>query len=109
MHKAFLVLSDGTVFEGTRIGAEIDSVGELVFTTGMVSYLETLTDPGYAGQIVMQTFPMIGNYGVIEADFEGDCALRGYVVRECCTSPSNFRSQYFLEQPRKTFRFALTI
>ena len=96
MHKAFLVLSDGTVFEGTRIGAETDAIGELVFTTGMVSYLETLTDPGYAGQIVMQTFPMIGNYGVIEADFEGDCALRGYIVRECCTSPSNFRSQYDL-------------
>ena len=96
MHKAFLVLSDGTVFEGTRIGAETDAIGELVFTTGMVSYLETLTDPGYAGQIVMQTFPMIGNYGVIEADFEGDCALRGYIVRECCTEPSNFRSQYDL-------------
>lgn len=98
MHKAYLVLSDGTVFEGTGIGAEIDSIGELVFTTGMVSYLETLTDPGYDGQIVMQTFPMIGNYGVMEADFEGNCTLRGYVVRECCDSPSNFRSQYHLEK-----------
>lgn len=98
MQKAFLILSDGTVFEGIRIGADCDSIGELVFTTGMCSYLETLTDPGYDGQIVIQTFPMIGNYGVIEADFEGDCALHGYVVRECCTSPSNFRSQYHLEQ-----------
>ena len=97
MDKAYLVLSDGSVFAGTRIGAPGDCVGELVFATGMVGYLETLTDPGYAGQIVMQTFPMIGNYGVMEADFEGDCALRGYVVRELCTDPSNFRSQYDLD------------
>ncbi len=97
MDKAYLVLSDGSVFAGTRIGAPGDCVGELVFSTGMVGYLETLTDPGYAGQIVMQTFPMIGNYGVMEADFEGDCALRGYVVRELCTDPSNFRSQYDLD------------
>ena len=72
-------------------------MGELVFATGMVGYVETLTNPGYAGQIVMQTFPMIGNYGVMEADFEGDCALRGYVVRELCADPSNFRSQYDLD------------
>ena len=97
MDKAYLVLSDGSVFAGKRIGAPGDCVGELVFATGMVGYLETLTDPGYAGQIVMQTFPMIGNYGVMEADFEGDCALRGYVVRELCTGPSNFRSQYDLD------------
>ncbi len=96
MSKAYLILEDGSVFEGTGIGAPIDAVGELVFTTGMCGYVETLTDPSYAGQIVMQTFPMIGNYGVMEADFEGDCALRGYVVRECCTSPSNFRFQYDL-------------
>ena len=65
MEKAYLVLSDGRVFEGRRIGASGSNVGELVFTTGMVGYLETLTDPSYAGQIVMQTFPLIGNYGVI--------------------------------------------
>lgn len=63
----------------------------------MVGYLETLTDPSYAGQIVMQTFPLIGNYGVIEEDFEGDCAVKGYVVRELCEEPSNFRSQYDLD------------
>ena len=97
MDKAYLVLSDGSVFAGKRIGAPGDCVGELVFATGMVGYLETLTDPGYAGQIVMQTFPTIGNYGVMEADFEGDCALRGYVVRELCADPSNFRSQYDLD------------
>lgn len=98
MGKAYLVLSDGTVYEGIGFGAAADSVGELVFTTGMVGYLETLTDPSYAGQIVMQTFPLIGNYGVIEQDFEGKCAVRGYVVREWCDTPSNFRSQYDLDR-----------
>ena len=68
---AYLVLSNGTVFEGRRIGAHVDRIGELVFTTGMEGYLETLTDPSYYGQIVTQTFPLIGNYGVIEEDFEG--------------------------------------
>lgn len=97
MEKAYLVLSNGMTFPGTRIGAAGDAVGELVFTTGMVGYLETLTDPSYAGQIVLQTFPLIGNYGVIEEDFEGACAVRGYVVRELCEKPSNFRSQSDLD------------
>ncbi len=97
MEKACLVLSNGRVFEGFRLGAPGESVGELVFTTGMNGYLETLTDPSYAGQIILQTFPLIGNYGVIEEDFEGDCAARGYVVRECCPAPSNFRSRYPLD------------
>ena len=90
---AYLVLSNGMAFEGRRIGAPGSAIGELVFTTGMVGYLETLTDPSYAGQIVLQTFPLIGNYGVIPADFEGRPALRGYVVRELCDAPSNFRSE----------------
>ena len=94
---AYLVLENGSVFEGQSIGISGDSVGELVFTTGMVGYLETLTDPSYAGQIVLQTFPMIGNYGVIESDFEGKSAVRGYIVRECCEHPSNFRAQYDLD------------
>ena len=98
MNKGYLVLADGQVFEGLRFGAEVDSVGELVFTTGMCGYLETLTDPSYCGQIVMQTFPLIGNYGVIEEDFEGKSAVRGYVVREVCDTPSNFRSQYELDK-----------
>lgn len=93
MKKAYLILSNGAVFEGKRIGAEKSSIGELVFTTGMVGYLETLTDPSYAGQIVVQTFPMIGNYGVIPEDFEGVSAVKGYVVRELCDAPSNFRSE----------------
>lgn len=97
MNKAYLVLGNGRVFEGYRIGAEGIGMGELVFTTGMVGYLETLTDPSYAGQIVVQTFPLIGNYGVIPEDFEGKCAVNGYVMRELCGEPSNFRSQYSLD------------
>ena len=93
MKKNYLVLADGTVFPGESVGADVDSVGELVFTTGCVGYLETLTDPSYAGQIVLQTFPLIGNYGVIPSDFEGESAVRGYVVHELCDSPSNFRSE----------------
>lgn len=95
---AYLVLANGIIFEGSRIGAAVDRIGELVFTTGMEGYLETLTDPSYYGQIVTQTFPMIGNYGVIEEDFEGNSALFGYIVRELCDTPSNFRSAYSLNE-----------
>ena len=91
MEKAYLVLSNGAVFEGERFGAAADTVGELVFTTGMGGYIETLTDPSYAGQIILQTFPMIGNFGIIPEDFEGKPAALGYVVREWCDAPSNFR------------------
>ncbi len=91
MKKRYLVLQNGLVLEGHPFGAEGDCLGELVFTTGMGGYLETLTDPSYYGQIVVQTFPLIGNYGVIPADFEGIPRLRGYVVREWCSAPSNFR------------------
>ena len=89
---AYLVLENGMTFEGQRIGAPLNRIGELVFTTGVVGYLETLTDPSYYGQIVTQSFPMIGNYGVIEEDFEGEPALFGYIVHELCATPSNFRS-----------------
>ena len=94
MEKIYLVLSNGKVFEGVSRGADAERTGELVFTTGMAGYLETLSDPSYAGQIVVQTFPMIGNYGVIPEDLEGKPALAGYVVRELCEEPSNFRSEY---------------
>ena len=98
MSKAYLVLADGTVFEGERFGAPADQIGELVFNTSVVGYIETLTDPRYYGQIIMQTFPQLGNYGIIEEDFEGECRCRGYVVREWCREPSNFRSQYTLDE-----------
>lgn len=97
MKKAYLVLKNGKIFEGFSFGAEADSVGELVFTTSMTGYLETLTDPSYKGQIVIQTFPLIGNYGVISEDFEGAPALSGYVVREYSQNPSNFRCEYKLD------------
>lgn len=97
MKSRYLVLADGTVFEGFAFGADASCVGELVFTTGMCGYIETLTDPSYYGQIVMQTFPMIGNYGVIREDFEGECFVRGYVVREACDAPSNFRTDMTLD------------
>lgn len=92
----YLVLSNGKVFEGHPFGASNESgvIGEVVFTTGMTGYLETLTDPSYHGQIVVQTFPLIGNYGVIPDDFEsGKAQPNGYVVRELCPNPSNFRSR----------------
>lgn len=92
-----MVLEDGTVFEGYSFGAEKDTVGELVFTTGMCGYIETLTDESYFGQIVLQTFPMIGNYGIIPEDFEGECSVKGYVVREKCDNPSNFRCKGTLD------------
>lgn len=68
--RAYLVLENGKVFEGESFGAEHEVTGELVFTTAMTGYLETLTDPSYYGQVVIQTFPLIGNYGVIPSDFE---------------------------------------
>lgn len=90
--KAWLILADGTVFEGTSIGAVGTTIGETVFTTGMTGYIETLTDPSYYGQIVTQTFPLIGNYGVMPEDFESKKSwVRGYIVRELCEEPSNFR------------------
>ncbi len=97
MSKRYLVTADGEIYEGTAFGADTSAVGELVFTTGMCGYIETLTDPSYYGQIILQTFPSIGNYGIIEEDFEGECRASGYIVREYCEKPSNFRSQYDLD------------
>ena len=92
MDKALLILADGTIFEGKAMGATGSTIGETVFTTGMTGYLETLTDPSYYGQIVTQTFPLIGNYGNIPVDYESKKSwVRGYVVRELCEQPSNFR------------------
>ncbi len=91
--EAWLILEDGTVFEGSSFGAQGTTIGEVVFTTCMTGYQETLTDPSYYGQIVTQTFPLIGNYGVNGEDNECDhTSLKGYIVREWCEEPSNFRS-----------------
>ena len=90
----YLILENGTVFTGKAFGAQGEVTGEVVFTTSMTGYLETLTDPSYYGQIVLQTFPLIGNYGVIPSDFESDAPkLSAYIVREWCHDPSNFRCE----------------
>lgn len=92
--KAYLMLADGQVFEGRSFGAKGTVIGEVVFTTGLTGYQETLTDPSYYGQIVTQTFPLIGNYGVNEQDNESDRSyVSGYIVREWCAVPSNFRCE----------------
>lgn len=97
-NKAYIVLANGQVFEGKSFGATGCITGEAVFTTGMTGYLETLTDPSYYGQIVMQTFPLVGNYGVIPADFESAKShVSGYIVRSWCQVPSNFRCQTTLD------------
>ncbi|MBQ8510544.1 MAG: carbamoyl phosphate synthase small subunit [Clostridia bacterium] len=91
---AYLVLENGMVFRGESVGYEADAVGELVFTTAMTGYLETLTDPSFFQQIVVQTFPLMGDYGVIPSDFESNkTALSAYIVRDLCQEPSNFRSE----------------
>lgn len=92
--KAYIMLADGRIFEGYSFGAKGTSFGEIVFATGMTGYEETLSDPSYFGQIVTQTFPLIGNYGVNDEDYESDTSVvSGYVVREWCNTPSNFRSE----------------
>ena len=94
MRKLTLILENGMTFEGCGFGADGDITGEIVFTTGMTGYLETLTDPSYHGQIVLQTFPLIGNYGVIPSDFESaSVGPKAYIVKTPCPEPSNFRSE----------------
>lgn len=92
MKARYLVLENGKVFQGKAFGADGTVLGELVFTTGMTGYVETLTDPSYYGQLIMQTFPLIGNYGVNLSDQESDAqGAKGYIVRQWCHNPSNFR------------------
>lgn len=91
--KAVLALEDGTIFEGCSFGAEGEVIGEIVFNTGMTGYQEILTDPSYCGQIVTMTYPLIGNYGVNIEDIESARPqVKGFVVREICKTPSNWRS-----------------
>ncbi len=97
--KAYLILEDGTVFEGIHIGACREVISEIVFNTSMAGYLEVLTDPSYAGQAVCMTYPLIGNYGICKDDME---SLKpwpdGFIVRELSRIPSNFRSDYTIQQ-----------
>lgn len=97
--KAFLILEDGTVFEGTHIGADREIISEIVFNTSMAGYLEVLTDPSYAGQAVCMTYPLIGNYGVCYDDMESRQAWPdGFIVREISRVASNFRCDCTLEE-----------
>jgi len=97
--KAILVLEDGSVYEGSSFGAEDNAYGEVVFNTSMTGYQEMLTDPSYAGQILVPTYPMIGNYGINESDFESkQIQVRGFVVREYCPQPSHWQSTVTLHK-----------
>lgn len=91
--KAFLILEDGTVFKGTSIGSQKDVISEIVFNTSMTGYLEVLTDPSYAGQAVVMTYPLIGNYGITPDMESGQPWPDGYIVRELSRMPSNFRCE----------------
>ncbi len=97
--KSFLILEDGTVFEGTHIGARKEIVSEIVFNTSMAGYLEVLTDPSYAGQAVCMTYPLIGNYGICRDDMESKRPWPdGFIVRELSRIPSNFRCDITIQQ-----------
>jgi carbamoyl-phosphate synthase small subunit len=91
--RAILVLEDGSVYEGFSFGADTDALGEVVFNTSMVGYQEMLTDPSYAGQILVPTYPLIGNYGINKEDFESNrIQVSGFVVREECLEPNHYLS-----------------
>ena len=97
--RAILVLEDGSVYEGYCLGAEAEAYGEVVFNTSMTGYQEMLTDPSYAGQIVVPTYPLIGNYGVNKLDFESSkIQVSGFVVREECLEPNHYLSVMTIHQ-----------
>jgi carbamoyl-phosphate synthase small subunit len=99
MKEAILALEDGSVYEGYAFGADGFTYGEVVFSTSMTGYQEMLTDPSYAGQILVPTYPLIGNYGINKQDFESrGIELRGFVVRESCHQPSHWRTTNTLHQ-----------
>lgn len=93
MEKAYLVLQNGRIFEGERFGAKADTVGELVFSTGVVGYMELLTKPAAAGQLVVGTFPVTGCYGTQSEDEQSTNGPNAFIVRSVCNTPSNFRSE----------------
>lgn len=101
--KAFLALADGTVFEGESFGAEGEAIGEVVFNTSMTGYQEILTDSSYKGQLVTMTYTQIGNYGVNDEDIEsaGGIKAEGFILKEACLFPSNWRSPFGLVEYMK--------
>jgi carbamoyl-phosphate synthase small subunit len=97
--KGVLVLSSGEVFYGNLFGHIHESSGEVVFNTSMMGYQEILTDPSYSGQMVAMTYPLVGNYGLNSEDFESRQSwVRGFIVREACNFPSNWRSEFSLDE-----------
>ncbi len=97
--KAILVLEDGSSYEGYTFGGEAFAYGEVVFNTSMTGYQEMLTDPSYAGQILVLTYPLIGNYGVNDHNLESaHIQVRGFVVREMCDYPSHWQSQRTVDE-----------
>jgi carbamoyl-phosphate synthase small subunit len=97
--RAFLALEDGTIYQGYSFGGEDTTYGEVVFNTSMSGYQEILTDPSYAGQIVVPTYPLIGNYGINDVDSESkQIQVRGFVVREYCPTPSHWQSKFTLHE-----------
>ena len=104
MYNRQLILEDGTVYKGYAFGADVENVGEVVFNTSMTGYQEILSDPSYNGQIVTLTYPLIGNYGINRDDFESmKPCIKGMIVKEVCTTPSNFRSEKTLDEALKDF------
>lgn len=98
MGDAYLLLENGMVFKGRQFGFDGEASGELVYSTAMSGYMETLANPVYAGKIVMETFPLIGCYGVVREEFgAGPVYMSAYIVREWCREPSNFRSEGTLD------------
>lgn len=96
--KRQLILEDGTVFIGEGFGSDIETVGEVVFNTGMTGYQEILSDPSYCGQMVTLTYPLIGNYGINRDDFESiQPSIKALIVREASDMPSNFRSELTID------------
>ena len=103
MIKAYLKLANGEVLSGYSVGATGKSIGEVVFNTGMTGYTEVLTDPSYLGQIVTMTYPLIGNYGVNKEDAESEKSwVKGFIMREYCEYPSNFRNEMPLDEYLKS-------
>src|SRR5882757_57981 len=94
MKEAILYLEDGTMFHGRTLKQTGETIGEAVFNTALTGYQEILTDPSYTGQIVVMTYPLIGNYGINDKDEESDkIHVKGFVVKEFCRRPSNWQSQ----------------
>lgn len=97
--KAYIILEDGTEIEGVSAGADITTFGEICFNTGMTGYQEILTDPSYAGQVVVMTYPLIGNYGIAEDDVESDrVQVRGFIVKELSDIETNWKSVKSLQE-----------